>query len=100
MQKKTKKYTWKCETCEKEYNSCLLDGYYLHDNLIDGVMFNVTKTEDGEVKIEFDPSWSDYLKKLNTEYFLNLAKTNFHKLESVIINCDKCGRCETENKYE
>jgi hypothetical protein len=89
MQKKTKKYTWKCETCEKEYNSCLLDGYYLHDNLIDGVMFNVTKTEDGEVKIEFDPSWSDYLKKLNTEYFLqSVYRVRFWVCQCLVLCLD------------
>ncbi len=97
---KTKKYTWECETCHKQFNSCILDGFDLHDHLIDGVIFHVTKSEDNQLQFEFDPAWKDYLKKLNTDYFINLAKTNFHKVEAVLIECDKCGKSEVENKCE
>ena len=41
------KYTFKCEGCGQEHEKALLDGYYVGDRLLEGVMFEVRIEDDG-----------------------------------------------------
>lgn len=83
--------SWQCPDCgEQEY--VLFDGYPIGDRMLEGVMFEVRKNDDGTLDVRISPDCADYFSQLNEAKWLREIK---EALESGNfddeLSCPRCG---------
>ena len=81
-----------CEKCGK-IDVELIDGYHIADRLLEGVMFEVRRNEDGTCIVNVVKKHAAYFNDLNTVKWLGEAKAyaerNWH---DDIFTCPRCKR--------
>lgn len=81
-----------CELCgDIEY--ALHSGYGVGDLLLEGVMFQIRKS-DKKYYIKIDPSFAEYFKKFNVKMWLALVLEDAKRQD--FLTCPKCGN-DVEN---
>lgn len=51
--------------------TALVNGYGFGDRLMEDVMYKLTITSDGEIKVSFDKETKDYMEQFNITYWTN-----------------------------
>ena len=90
------KYTFKCEGCGQEHEYALLDGYYVGDRLLEGVMFEVRIADDGTFSVAPRAGMEAYLIGLNMPHWIKLMTEYAKKRDLFTCPTPKC-REDIEN---
>lgn len=85
------KYTFKCEGCGQEHEYALLDGYYVGDRLLEGVMFEVRIADDGTFSATPCAGMEGYLIGLNMPHWIELMTKYAKKRDLFTCPDPKCG---------
>jgi hypothetical protein len=78
-----------CEDCGL-IEIAIIDGYSFGDRLLDGVIFEVCKSDEGEFTVEVAARCAPYFNTLNTEMWLEEARE--YAAETDNLCCPTCGR--------
>ena len=58
----------------KKHNSVFFDGYHIAERKLEGVMIDVSVSDDGKITCSFREGDASYLEDFNTKKFLKMAE--------------------------
>ena len=79
---------FQCDNCG-EIKIALVDGYAFGDTLLEGVMFEISKDDDGMYHAKVADEYKDYMADLNEAKWLNEAMK--YVSETDVLTCPRCG---------